>query len=355
MLAGYYGFDNLGDELILDVWVRQLKARGCDITVLSHRPEETARRFGVASISRLDVLDLMTAFSQADWLIFGGGGLFQDSTGLGSPLYYGGLAFMAELFSVPVLFWNQGVGPLRHPVSQWVTQRALRAAQSVTVRDVKSCGLVTQLTGVRPPQTADPVWLAQLPPGAEVDPRRRSRQVWRLGLSLRPHKDLTESRLHSLAYFFKHLIGQKHGQQGGVEILLLPFQPGGDQKILKRFAQMVDTFGGFAQCVLVEPDKVQLAIPHCHALFGMRFHSLVLGMLAQVPVYGLVYDPKVRHLLDGLHLAGTDIADLNLLSEEVVRQYFGSYQFPDLTWLRSQADLSFELLDELMIPYSLPV
>jgi hypothetical protein len=50
LLAGYFGYDNLGDELILHVWVRELKARGCHVTVLSHQPEVTAQRYGVTAL-----------------------------------------------------------------------------------------------------------------------------------------------------------------------------------------------------------------------------------------------------------------------------------------------------------------
>ena len=46
-ICGYYGFDNLGDEAILEAIVARLHELGFKdhIVVLSNNPQETARRY----------------------------------------------------------------------------------------------------------------------------------------------------------------------------------------------------------------------------------------------------------------------------------------------------------------------
>ena len=54
-LIGYYGFGNLGDELLLQASLNFLNEAGIfnnQIIVLSNNPDETSKNFGVKSVSR---------------------------------------------------------------------------------------------------------------------------------------------------------------------------------------------------------------------------------------------------------------------------------------------------------------
>jgi polysaccharide pyruvyl transferase CsaB len=322
LLAGYYGFDNLGDELILQVLLQQLS--DSQVTVLSHDPAKTQERYGVRCLQRMNPFDLVEAFSSADVFVFGGGGLFQDATSWQSVLYYWGLTRFARYFEVPVVFFSQGIGPLRLGLSRLLTRQALQDAALITVRDDTSAHWVTQLTGFTPERTADPVWLYQLP---NADPINGS--TWRVGLSLRAWPSLTPSAIGQLAAFFQQLTTKSSRP---VTFLLLPFQPELDREPLTLFAQAVQ---GFATCEWANDIPVQ--IQQCQAVFGMRFHAVLLSILAGVPVLGLSYDPKVQSLLSALGLAGVPVDQLDRLSIEDIQAYFSSYQQPDIHPYQDQA------------------
>ena len=93
LLSGYYGFDNLGDDALLQIIVAQLKSRypHATIDVLSAKPEVTAHEFGVLATPRWDQAAIRDAVSEADIVLSGGGGLFQTATSLKSLLYYAGI------------------------------------------------------------------------------------------------------------------------------------------------------------------------------------------------------------------------------------------------------------------------
>ena len=57
LLSGYYGFNNLGDEALLEIIVEQLRRRfpGCGVDVLSNDPAATARTYGVESTPRANL------------------------------------------------------------------------------------------------------------------------------------------------------------------------------------------------------------------------------------------------------------------------------------------------------------
>ena len=100
VISGYYGFGNLGDELILDAMVSTLCSEGLRVTVLSANPPATEARLKahgeVRAIGRTDIIAILNALRHARMLVSGGGGLFQDASGPLSPVYYGGIIAMAR-------------------------------------------------------------------------------------------------------------------------------------------------------------------------------------------------------------------------------------------------------------------
>jgi len=349
MISGYYGFDNLGDELILRVLVDELKAHQVQITVLSQNPEKTAQQYGVQAIKRTNVLAIIDALAQTNLFISGGGGLFQDATGPMSAIYYGGLIRLAHFFDVPVCFWAQGVGPLRRLMSRRMTASALKRCEVVTVRDEGSAALIQKLTGSRPEITADPVWLLNTGKKHPESPRNlndkhKRHEPWRVGISLRPWHELTEARQQALADSLKTLA---QSVDCPVEFWLLPFQKEEDTHLLKHFGERFGPSEKF-KLVFIPPDQVMEKLGQCHAIIGMRFHSLILGLLHHIPVYGLVYDPKVASLLEMFQLQGTRIDALETIQAKNIKHYFEHYTPVDLQPLKQQSKRNFQILNRLL-------
>lgn len=356
LICGYYGFDNLGDELILKVLVDELKARGVSVTVLSQDPKKTAAQYGVSAIKRTSFIDIVDALASANLFISGGGGLFQDVTGPMSTLYYGGLIHLARFFDVPVVFWAQGVGPLNKPFSRRMTASALRKCEKITVRDEKSAALVADLLGQAPEITADPVWLLKKPPGvlSSSQPTTPHEAIscdsgaqaksWTVGLSLRPWPELTEERLEALADCLNAMAQQ---QEGSVCFKLLPFQRKEDSELLASFANRLNQNGRIT-VEMVSPESVLTNLATCDLIVGMRFHSLILGLLFDVPVYGLVYDPKVASLLSMFALQGTSIVGLKAISPDVIQEALAHYPRIDLKPFQKKSQRNLAILERLL-------
>ncbi|MBQ6737281.1 MAG: polysaccharide pyruvyl transferase family protein, partial [Synergistaceae bacterium] len=78
-LLGYYGFGNLGDELLLRSSIEILEnvnIKREKIVVLSNNPAETSEVFKVKSVNRWKFSEVRTALKQSEFLVLGGGGLF---------------------------------------------------------------------------------------------------------------------------------------------------------------------------------------------------------------------------------------------------------------------------------------
>lgn len=140
VLAGYYGFGNAGDELILESVCRDLKQHGLlnRLTVLSADPDSTRREFSVDAVSRWSPVSVLSALARGEVFLFGGGGLLQDSTGALGIWYYLSLLWAAALLRRKVWIYAAGIGPVGNPAYRWLIARTLETADRVTVRDEES-------------------------------------------------------------------------------------------------------------------------------------------------------------------------------------------------------------------------
>lgn len=114
VIAGAYGCGNRGDELMLENLLRDGRAAApeCAVTVLSHRPKETARRFDVDSLYYLNVPAIRRRMKSARALVFGGGNLLQDATSRRSLVYYLALLRKGKQSGCRTLLHGAGLGPL---------------------------------------------------------------------------------------------------------------------------------------------------------------------------------------------------------------------------------------------------
>ncbi|MBQ2697084.1 MAG: glycosyltransferase, partial [Clostridia bacterium] len=98
LLAGYYGYDNAGDELLLTTIVENLLERcpGAALCVLNHSTEAASCRPEVALAQRFSPFQVLGALRRSRVLLFGGGSLLQDVTSVKSLTYYLGLLRLAK-------------------------------------------------------------------------------------------------------------------------------------------------------------------------------------------------------------------------------------------------------------------
>ena len=377
LLSGYYGFNNYGDDLILESLGQQLQRRGLQVTALSHHPAHTRQQLKLGAVDRYNPLQLLVALCRSQAFLSGGGGLFQDTTGPNSVLYYGGLILLARLFGKTVGHVFQSVGPLKGRFARGFTGFCLRQCHFVMVRDQSSAALVEELTGQKPWVTADAVWaLEPQPKPAE------SSSSFRLGVSLRPHAHLTPQALAQLAASVAQFIAevtvatrgeaQSEAQEAAhtpaadeapllphpVELVLLPCQSNEDEALLLQFATLVQQqvakqARGHVKPLLAPVAHLSKAIAGCDVVIGMRYHAIVSALLHHVPVFAVNYDPKVADLAATLGLPTCTVAELEQLHFETLWDAFDQYpptvaNGEALAHLKAQTTMGFNALETLL-------
>lgn len=293
LLSGYYGFGNLGDEALLDVIVAQMRARfpGVTLEVLSAVPRETSERLNVEATPRWNARTIREAIDRADVVVSGGGGLLQSATSLRSVVYYAGILREAARRKRKTMIFAQSIGPL-DLLGRYVVKSFCRGVDRATVRDARSQSLLHALVpGMRIEQTADPVFLYDLPVG-DVDLAREGLGDARYAIvSVRKVPAIKEG-LSTIARAVDRLAEHE------VRVAFLPLGGARDAEVSTDIIRQCKS----APMLLPECDLERAAsiLRGAYVVVGMRLHALILAARFAVPFLAVPYDPKVQSLCDDL-------------------------------------------------------
>jgi polysaccharide pyruvyl transferase CsaB len=292
VISGYYGFDNLGDEAILEQLCRELREidPGIKICVLSQNPQSTSRKYDVESISRWSVTAIYNALGTCDLFISGGGGLFQDSSSIKSVVYYAFLFFLARLKRVSIFVYAQGIGPLKSDLSRFLTQASMSLAACISVRDKKS-QLILKRWNLDSYLTADPVWSLSMNSDTSDTNNGANRNI-KIGLSLRQCDVLDDSWLETISSQLKKSLPPK------CTLVPLVLQESLDKPVLDSVTKRLDNIE--IEQINLRPDDLPSlwlrAISQLDMMVAMRLHAAIMALKSGVPTLAMAYDPKVSNV-----------------------------------------------------------
>lgn len=313
LAIGWYGAPNVGDEVLLDVLKEQVQSLGGDLVAASVDPELTREMHGIDAVDYNNLGEIARALSWADVLIMGGGGIFQDHHPFGAEALYDPLvnnisayarpALMARQWGVPVVIWGHGVGPLRSSDAQSIVRDVFDNAASVSVRDTNSLALlrdvgVTRNIAVGP----DPGWLyadVRLGIACQSQQPSKERNLKRLVVVVR------EWMLGSVAWKERLIAALDATVTDDWMVSWVAFQSRigssgatSDQGLFDEIRQRVRIGCKGEFLVPASPVEALAILEGADAVFSMRLHASILGLLAGKPVAGLEYDQKMRNAHD---------------------------------------------------------
>ena len=305
---GYYGFQNLGDEAVLAGIRAALKTErvfdNAQFMVLSNAPDTTVRLHpGTLAANRWSFRETSHALTGTDLFILGGGSLLQDATSAKSVVWYALVSRLARAKARRVLWWGQGVGPLRSKLSRFVVGHIAGQADALTVRDEKSRELL-KVCGARGviEVVADPAFalqpISRADYGAEIAP---------IILALRPWKGPVDARLRRI--FDTQVLD--------APVYPLPMHLPEDNVFMNGLHGANPVQSATATW---SENGVQDALNRVAAarlVVAMRLHALIFAARCHVPFVALSYDPKVDALAAA---SGQEDALLNVNDTALTRE-----------------------------------
>ncbi len=324
MLAGYYGFNNSGDEALVAAIIDSLKKEDKELSILlvSKNPKQASEKYGVSSISRSNFFKIRKSMKASRVFIYGGGSIIQDITSTQSLMYYSLLLFFAKRLGLKVMLYANGIGPIVRkwniPTAKW----ALQVCDVITLREKESFKEIEKLGVTRDDviQSCDPT-LSLVPADYKrimevckkegIDPTKKY-----LALSFRYWKnsEMDTAFASKMAEVIDNAC-KKHN----LHALFIPMQYPDDALFCKEIMSKLTV-----PCVIIKSElKVQElmgVIALAELVVAMRLHTLIYAFSVDKPVIGLVYDPKIKAFMEYINQPtyfNIDNLDKNAVSETI--------------------------------------
>lgn len=306
LISGYYGFNNTGDEAMIETMSVLLAKKDCSLIVLSSNPERTKELYNVQAYDRYKLSEIIKAIKKADIVISGGGTLFQDITSKKSIWYYLGIVKIAQILRKKICVAYQGMGPIDTKIYRNMVKNTLnkKSVKLIGLRDNQAIQYAKEL-GIKEEKlsfSSDMVFMMQ-PPARERCEKILKDNVHNLkedekliGFSIREWKD--KDRTDELAE-----LADKVVEKYNARVVFFPFHKPKDAEISKIIMhKMKHEDKATLMPNRYLPSEILGTMGMMDVNIGVRLHSLVFSAVMNVPTLGISYDPKIDGFLDMIDL-----------------------------------------------------
>ena len=316
-ISGSYGGMNLGDEAILEVILRELRASlDVDVVVFSRNAKDTEQRHKVRAvpIREMHKDDVFEELRKLDLFILGGGGILFD--GLVEDMLRD--VNWARELGIPVMVYAISVGPLKTPESKQLVVTALSKVDKITVRENEAKRILHDLGLEQEIEvTADP--------GLLLKPQSFTKEMLKMeginpdsplvGFSLREPgpaaPDLNIEQYHGILANAADFMVERFDAQ----ILFVPMEVG-DNKDPQHSHAVISKMVNAQRASVLKGEYSSAAVlglmKHMSFVVGMRLHFLIFAGIQRVPFVPLPYATKVAGLLSDLEMPMPPITALNV-------------------------------------------
>ena len=300
LICGAYGFGNTGDDAILQAIIGEMRRIDAHmpVTVLSRRPKDTQRAFGVNACHRFGVFAIRRVMRRSQLFISGGGSLMQDVTSRLSLWYYLSTIRMAHGCGCKVQMYGCGIGPIVYARDKKLAAHVINTCvDKITLREPDSRETLREF-GVTGPEVilaSDPALTLPAAEHSRIDSILRAHDMdiggKYIGFVLRKWPGMEEKATvfaagavyaylkYGLTPVFLGINFRADGEAGQLvtEHLSIPFYRIDEQ---------------------MTSGEVIGVLSRMTAVVSMRLHGLIFAAGQGVPLIGVAYDPKVTAFLD---------------------------------------------------------
>lgn len=327
VIAGYYGFKNIGDEALLTSIVKNMRTYIDDIRmmVLSNDPDGTKQTFLVNSINRFNLLKIIKAMKRSKMFMYGGGTLIQENTSTRSLIYYLGMIWVAKKAGLKVMLYANGIDPINKYINKRLTKNIINNVDMITLREPSSKSELEKLLIDRPQilVTADPAFTI------ESDCQGKADKIFALesidgpgpyiGFSARKwdgHRNYTDIIARAADYA---------ATSYGAIPVFIPMQYPADLQLIQNITAKMN-HKAYIISNKYEVSEIMSIMKKFDMVVGMRLHALIFAMGAHVPVVSLEYQPKVAWLMEYTGTMKSSAGDVKNITLEKLKGVM------DYTW-----------------------
>lgn len=330
IILGWYGFGNLGDELLLDATLNYF-SKHFDYFYY-HSPVDLNKKNAASFYlgRKRDILAFFFLTLQIDILILGGGSYLRDLGSKKNLIIKLLLLSCAVILRKKIVFFGSGLGPFSYNRSNLFLKWLLLNVTYASFRDNRSAELYRHITHQNALVVPDPVLL--LFENRIINKRSPQKKEYQnIAFALREWHDSNMENDESdhycmLIQSIKELILKLDTDENNIKITFLIFQKNSldhmanDDVIYQTIVNQIDIPNFEIKLLPHDLDEIDKTYKDIDILIGMRLHSLILGSVYQIPMIGIAYDDKVDGFMESINLSKyviqyTDITPALLLDK----------------------------------------
>lgn len=284
LLVGYFGFDNFGDEWLLNVFIRkvsELTADSRQIFVLYNVNKITVKEKNVVYLPRWNFRYILRFLIPTDTVVFCGG-IFQDETSVLSLGYYLFILFLAKILAKKVVLLSTDFVLKRAP---WITQRsiiflsdAILVRNTIDVQNMKTYfGTSAKIIRFSPD-----LCLLEHKRGNFSNNVSSNKCIKTIGLVLKFNLNvkLVQQMCMYLSKYYK--------------LVFIPFNLRQDYKFCLN---VIDSLTHCEIRIWDDIKNYENIFSDIDLVISSRLHGIILAMLLQIPFICVSSEEKLRRLL----------------------------------------------------------
>lgn len=320
LLLGSYGQSNLGDDLLMWNYLTLLKERGfkkiyVNANTTKFIPKPIKREYPsleIVDTYHTSIKDYVTLIKNVDYVVYGGGTLYKElysSTGRSKYaviIRMMGFNILAKLLGTKLYHLNIGIGALKTKMGRFISKLALSTATFTIFRDQESYNFAKNILHVpesKITKSTDGLFLNHIweKPwrGTNI---KIDRKKWKKIIGINVLSDIPDwvdraAYIKTMQNVVTKLLDDNN------YLVFIPFQhrfnPRNDQKFTTEiFENVVKGRENYVILSEVPIDEVNAYLKACDLFVGMRFHSLLLSTVNQVPFVAVAYDTKCWRFIE---------------------------------------------------------
>ena len=312
IIRGYYGRDNLGDELMKETFIRSFNRTDIKLYIMNSAPESLKNEFGLDTPNELvtggipgfkNAVKRFFTIVSADLFVFGGGTIITDKHSFFHLLENSVYFFVRRLLGKKSLVVSAGATKFKTGKGLFFAKQLIRFSTYTYIRDDDSFDYLTEITkgSKKLVRSSDMVLLSKdiLPKNSDKAEKKY------IGLCLMPYYYATfhdnngdDELLNTLCEQIK-IISEK---KSGSSFLIIPIQSGlnNDTNYIysKKAFDILKNEG--LDVVFCEgknnAEKIE-ALSKCESLISLRLHALMLAKLMGSQVFAVDHNEKIAYFM----------------------------------------------------------
>lgn len=280
-LIGYFGYNNIGDGLILETFMDQTPGKNNKFFFLSgdKSPSKMPDAIAVPRWSLIKIVSLL--LDKNIILVAPGGELFQDRTSFLSLLYYASFFFLARLIRKPYYCVFQGLDLTpKFGISAKIMNSILEHAAYASIRDILPEQLRNSIYKRYFPVSADILFTAE--PYYKKMKRKKT-----IIFALSPAASGLMDQFISLSRMLK---------KNGFDFQFLSMHPEKDD-LINECVQKLNNFGSLVSIENGTLPDLAAIFRQATAVITTRYHAGIVSLLTETPFFMPSLDSKSRQLL----------------------------------------------------------